>query len=179
MKKFSKTACSERRCTVASKTRAAGWVSLGEPQPHKPAMKSSSLFLFVALGAIFWLNAALIIRFTGAAVFTANNPWLVFFFALAVPLTLLSMYITAQVSKLKFGQLLKPVVVMTYTATFLDAVALAWFRGLYSESYEVALHGAAWILWGAGLGLLFASYFEGRSAAASGADRAPSLGSAE
>lgn len=126
-------------------------------------MKSSSVLLFVVLGAIFWLNAALTIRFAGEAVFTADNLWLVFFFALAVPLTLLSMYITARVSKLKLHQLLKPVVIMTFTATLLDAVALTWFRQLYSESYEVALHGAAWILWGAGLGLLLAYCLDGRS----------------
>ena len=43
---------------------------------------------------------------------------------------------------------------------FLDGVALTWFRQLYSESFEVASHGAALILWGAGLGLLFAFYLD-------------------
>jgi hypothetical protein len=49
---------------------------------------------------------------------------------------------------------------MTFTATFLDAIALTWYRQLYSESFEVALYGAAWILWGAGLGLLFSLYLD-------------------
>lgn len=118
-----------------------------------------NLKLFVALGAAFWFNAALIIRFAGATVFSENNPGMLFFFALAVPLTWVSMYITKLVSKLRFDELLRPVVIMTFTATTLDAVALTYFRQLYSESFDVALHGAAWILWGAGLGLFFALYF--------------------
>lgn len=118
-------------------------------------MKKSNLLLFVALGTAFWIIAALIIRFAGATVFSENNPGMLLFFALAVPLTLVSMYITKLVSKLRFEELLHPVVIMTFTATTLDAIALTYFRQLYSESFEVALHGAAWILWGAGLGLFF------------------------
>lgn len=122
-------------------------------------MNKSGLFLFVVLGAIFWFNAAMIIRFFGATVFTEGNPMLMIFFALAIPLTLLSMYITKLISSVPFDELLNPVVIMTFTATFLDGITLAWFRQLYNHSFEVALHGAAWILWGTGLGLLFAYYF--------------------
>ena len=74
------------------------------------------------------------------------------------------MYITALLTKLKLYELLRPVVIMTFTATFLDGIALIWFRHLYSDSFEVALHGAAWILWGAGLGLLFAYVLETKNA---------------
>ncbi|GAB2603399.1 DUF5367 family protein [Spirosoma areae] len=123
-------------------------------------MSKSKLVLLVFLGAVFWFNGALIIRFFGTTVFTESNPKLILFFVLAIPLTLLSMYITTLISKLRFDELLKPVVIMTFTATFLDAIALVWFRQLYSQSVEVALHGAAWILWGAGLGLLFSYYFD-------------------
>ena len=120
--------------------------------------------MFVALGVAFWLIAAMIIRFAGANIFSENNPGMLFFFVLAIPLTLVSLYITKLVSKLQFEELLHPVVIMTCTATFLDAVALTYFRQLYSGSFEVALHGAAWILWGAGLGLLFSFYFSQKSA---------------
>ncbi|HZH94506.1 MAG TPA: DUF5367 family protein [Flavisolibacter sp.] len=117
-------------------------------------MKRSKIILFVALGAAFWYQAALIINFFGERVFSEGNPKLVLFFVLAIPLTMVSMYITALLSKLQFTRLLKPVVIMTFTATFLDAVALVWFRHLYSHSFEVAMYGSAWILWGVGIGLL-------------------------
>ena len=123
-------------------------------------MTKSKQILFVALGAAFWYQGAMIIRFFGASVFSENNPKLVLFLVLAIPLTLGSMYITKLITKLPFSELLKPVVIMTFTATFLDAIALIWFRQIYSQSFEVALHGAALILWGAGLGLFFAFYFD-------------------
>ena len=123
-------------------------------------MNRSKCILFVVLGAAFWYQAALIIRYFGASVFSENNPKLILFYFLAIPITLLSMYITSLISKLQLSELLKPVVVMILTATFLDALALTWFRELYSPSFEVAMHGAAWILWGVGLSLLFSFYFD-------------------
>lgn len=121
-------------------------------------MRNSKLLLFIVLGTAFWLNAAMIIRFFGKAVFTEGNPKMMLFFGLAIPLTLVSMYIAKLVGNVRFDELLKPLVVMTFTATFLDGIALVWFRRLYSDSFEVALHGAAWILWAVGLGLLFSYY---------------------
>ena len=126
-------------------------------------MNNSKLLLFVALGTAFWYQAAMIIRFFGESVFTQNNPKLILFYFLAIPVTLLSIYLTKLISKLPYSELLKPVVVMTFTATFLDGIALAWFRQLYSNSFEVGLYGAALILWGAGLGLLFAFYLDSKS----------------
>lgn len=114
----------------------------------------------MALGTFFWLNAALIIRFVGATVFSAGNPKLVLAFIVAIPITILSIYTTRWISGLRLGELLRPIVIMTFTATFLDGIALVWFRQLYADSFEVALHGAAWILWGAGLGLLGAFYLD-------------------
>jgi hypothetical protein len=125
-------------------------------------MKNLKLILYVFLGAVFWFNAAMIIRVCGSAVFSENNSYLFLFYFLAIPVTLVSMFLTKVICKLQFSELLRPVVIMTFTATFLDAIALTWFRQLYSQSFEVALHGAAWILWGVGLGLLFSYIFEQR-----------------
>ena len=126
-------------------------------------MKTSNVLLFLVLGTLFWLNAALIIRFFGAAVFTEHNLWLILFYVLAIPLTLASLYLTKIIGRLPYEELLKPVVIITFAATFLDAIAMTWFRSLYSESFEVAFHGAAWILWGVGLGLLFSYYLNQRT----------------
>jgi hypothetical protein len=123
-------------------------------------MKKSKILLFVALGIIFWFNAAMIVRFLGASVFTENNPKLIILYLLAIPITLASMVITKIIAKTGYSELLKPVVIMTFTATFLDGIALAWFRTLYSSSFEVALNGSALILWAVGLGLLFAFYLD-------------------
>ncbi|TAG58763.1 MAG: hypothetical protein EAZ27_01330 [Cytophagales bacterium] len=125
-------------------------------------MKNSKLITSIILGVVFWLNAALIVKFCGESVFSEGNPKMFLFFFLAIPVTLASMFIAKFIMKSSLDELLKPVVVMTITATLLDGIALAWFRQLYSNSFEVALNGSAWILWGAGLGLLFAYILESR-----------------
>lgn len=125
-------------------------------------MKKSKEIVFVLLGVLFWYQASLIIKYFGESVFTERNPKLILFFALAIPITIISMYLTALICELKQNELLKPVVIMTFTATFLDAIALVWFREIYSNSFEVALHGSAWILWGVGIGLLITYLLEKR-----------------
>jgi hypothetical protein len=125
-------------------------------------MKSSKLALFVALGVVFWFNAAMIIRFAGTRVFTENNPNLIWMYLIAIPITVLSIILTKFLSGFSYNALLKPVVIMTLVATILDGIALSWFGGLYGDSQEVRLYGAALILWAAGLGLLIAYILENR-----------------
>ncbi|MEZ4887822.1 MAG: DUF5367 family protein [Chitinophagales bacterium] len=121
-------------------------------------MKNSQTPLFVVLGAIFWFAAAMTIRLLGATVFSANNPYLIGMFVLAFPITCLFIFITMKVAKIKSSELLVPAAIMTYSATFLDAIALAWFGELYGETLEIRLYGATWILWGVGIGLLLAHF---------------------
>ena len=114
----------------------------------------------MTLGIIAWFNAAMIIRFLGESCLTENNPNLKWMFLLAFPVTALTIYLTKIISKLPYSELLRPIVIMTFTATFCDGIALVWFRQIYNESFIIALHGAALILWGVGLGLLFAYILE-------------------
>jgi Family of unknown function (DUF5367) len=123
-------------------------------------MKKSQLFLFITLGIIFWFTAAMVIRFCGDTVFSKGNPLLIWFFVVAFPITYFFLLITNLVTKVPYTEMLKPVVIMTITATLLDTIALSFFTTLYGQSFEVALFGAAWILWGVGIGLLFAIALE-------------------
>jgi hypothetical protein len=123
-------------------------------------MSPSKNFLYVFLGVVFWFNAVMIIRFMGDSFLTDNNPKLILAFLLTFPVTGITFHLTKLVTKLAYSELLRPIVIMTFTATFLDGIALTWFRQLYSASFEVALHGSALILWAVGLGLLFAYYLE-------------------
>lgn len=123
-------------------------------------MKNTKITLFVTLGIIAWFNAVMIIRFLGESCLTANNPNLIWMFILAFPITILTIILTKLISKLPYSELLRPIVIMTFTATTFDGIALVWFRQIYSNSFEIALHGAALILWGVGLGLLFAFILE-------------------
>jgi hypothetical protein len=128
-------------------------------------MNSSKLLLYVALGAIFWFGAAMLVRFVGPYALTDGNPGRPMLFAATVPITIGFLAVARIAGRLEWHQLLRPLVVMTCTATFLDGIALTWFRMLYADSYEVALFGAALILWGAGMGLCFAYVLEQRGIA--------------
>ncbi len=125
-------------------------------------MKLSKVLLFIILGVVFWFSAAISIRLLGASALNENNPYLILFFILSIPVTLLFFVITKVIAKVKYSELLRPVVIITITATFLDAFALTYYRKLYSQSFEVSHYGSALILWGVGLGLLFSYYFEKR-----------------
>ncbi|RUS96618.1 hypothetical protein DSM106972_086410 [Dulcicalothrix desertica PCC 7102] len=126
-------------------------------------MKNSLTILFVALGAAFWLIGAMIVRLLGQTVFSENNPYLILMFVLAIPITFGFIFITRKVAKLEQSEILRPVVIITYTATFLDAIAMTWFRNLYSSSFEVSFFGAAFILWGAGNGLFLAHFLTNKN----------------
>jgi hypothetical protein len=120
----------------------------------------SQLPLFIILGVIFWLNAALIIRISGSSVFSEGNPLLGVFFIVAIIITVITIFILKQISRLRYDQLLAPLTIMTITATILDGIAMTWFRTLYSQSFEVSFFGSALILWAVGWGLLFGYILE-------------------
>jgi len=50
-------------------------------------MKRAASILFVVLGAAFWFQAAMGINLIGATVFSQNNPKLVLFWLLVIPIT--------------------------------------------------------------------------------------------
>jgi hypothetical protein len=120
----------------------------------------SQLPLFIFLGIVFWLNAALIIRYFGDSVFSEGNPLLGVFFGVAILITIFTIYILKQISRLRYDQLFRPLTIMTITATILDGIAMTWFRTLYSQSFEVSFFGSALILWAVGWGLFFGLMLE-------------------
>jgi hypothetical protein len=120
----------------------------------------SQLPLFIFLGIIFWLNAALIIRFSGSSVFSEGNLLLGIFFIVAILVTIFTIFILKKISQLRYDQLFGPLTIMTITATILDGIAMTWFRTLYSESFEVSFFGSALILWAVGWGLFLGYILE-------------------
>lgn len=117
-------------------------------------MKKNHLLLFTVLGVIFWFSAAMMVRVLGDTVFSHGNSNLILAYVMSVPLLLGSIAISKLLSGKPYRELDKPVAWMTGVAAMLDGIALSWFQWIYSERDEVAVHGAAWILFGAGVGLV-------------------------
>ena len=98
-------------------------------------MNLSKLFLYTTLGVIFWFGAAMLVRFIGPYALTENNPGRLLLFVITLPVTIGFLAAAKVAGKLEWHQLLRPMVIMTCTATFLDGIALTWFHALYASSY--------------------------------------------
>lgn len=151
--------------------RGAAWILWGVgmgllisylllPKSEKLSVKHS--LLSVILGIVFWFNGAIVIGKIGDYLLTDKNSLLFVGLLIAIPVTILTIFIAKYLFGLSFSKMLKPIAIMTLSATFCDTIALTWVQSLYSSLTDIAFHGAALILWGAGLGLLFTYILEKR-----------------
>jgi hypothetical protein len=127
------------------------------PSPASASRLDAGRLLAVgAIGVGFWFLAAMAVRAgTPAGLFDgAAAPVL---FALAVPGLWAAVRVTRRAARLRRGQLVEGVAAATAAALVCDGVALRWAPWIYgSADGSGLLPGAAWILWGAGVGILIA-----------------------
>ncbi|GAB4151803.1 MAG: hypothetical protein Fur0046_31250 [Cyanobacteria bacterium J069] len=117
------------------------------------AKKSLRLAFFVLLGVVFWLTGVLFVRMGGEALFVNDSPWLLFLFALAIPISWIFVKVSAILGKVSGAELLSALAIETATATLIDGNVLTWFSSIYSHDQDKLLLIAAWLLWGVGMGL--------------------------
>ena len=117
--------------------------------------------LFIGLGFVFWLEAVLFIRFWGENLFFNGNPWLLPWLGLSIPIAWVLVKTGAVIGKVKGNDILKATVLMSITALLLDGIGLTWFQNWYGIAPTQLLLAAAWLLWGAGIGLAI-GYWESR-----------------
>ncbi len=103
---------------------------------------------------VFWLSGALSVNLLGKLVFTENNPYIYIAYILAFPISYIFLLVSKIIGKIDYTDILKAVVIMTFSATFFDGIALTWFRKIYGNVFKQTHYGAAWILWAGGAGLL-------------------------
>jgi Family of unknown function (DUF5367) len=117
-----------------------------EPQPI-------NIVLFTSIGAGFWLVFVLLIRVGGEYLFIDRNPWLLGLFIISIPLAWVLIKIVTTTTKVEGNRVLTATAIVTITAMLLDGVALTWFQGCYGLEPTRLVLVAAWLLWGAGMGL--------------------------
>ena len=129
---------------------------------------SNQLFGLIGLGGVFWASAALAIRSVPELLFGTQNRQ-VLSFAAAAPV---SLYGFLRPTEILLG--ISPsarvytTVVLSASALLLDGIAMMWFPQIYEnpeltkKNNTLALlysrRGAAWILWGVGVGLIVALF---------------------
>jgi Family of unknown function (DUF5367) len=118
-----------------------------------PQPRSFNPILFAILGAIFWFEALLFIRFEGTSLFVKGNPLLWLLFGASIPISWCLVKVSAIVTKVSDDDRLNAVAIMVITAASLDGIALTWFPDWYGLSPAGLLLAAAWLLWGVGLSL--------------------------
>jgi hypothetical protein len=107
------------------------------------------------IGIVLWFAAAMTVQF-GSTRGLFGPVASAVLFAVSIPGVWLAVWASKTVARLGPGQTLPGVVIGTIVATFADGIALTWARGLYGIDSTMTTLGAAWILWGVGLFLLFA-----------------------
>jgi Family of unknown function (DUF5367) len=121
--------------------------------------QSRDIILFASIGAGFWLVFVVLIRVGGEYLFIDRNPWLLGLFIISIPLAWVLIKIVTTITKVEGNRALTATVIVTITAMLLDGVALTWFQSWYGlEPTKLVLVGA-WLLWGAGMGLVM-GYWE-------------------
>ncbi len=109
--------------------------------------------LFVGLGVLFWLTGVLFIRFAGTIFFAEGSVWLVGLYLLTVPVVWVMIDSVSLIGKLSRLQTLMAIVIFNFTATLLDAVAIAWLPSIYGLPAPAQPLAAAWLLWFVGVSL--------------------------
>jgi hypothetical protein len=110
----------------------------------------------IGFGALFWVQAALTIRFFGQFDLFAPGWISLLWFALTYPMAIFVAEMSTQILKIEPKQFIRCVTIMCITALSLDAFALTWIPGLYGVDEAVRRGGAAWLLWGVACTLFYA-----------------------
>ncbi len=102
----------------------------------------------VATGIVLWFVAAMAIRYFGSWLFDFGLKHILFY-VLLFPISFPFVLLLEKLAGLTKDTVFAGVSIATMAALFLDGIAIAFFPGFYSLSFEIQLAGAASILWGA------------------------------
>jgi hypothetical protein len=114
----------------------------------------------VGLGVVYWVAAALTIRYAGHICFS-NDLRRFFMYMSAIPIVYIAMGFGEGFLGISSKHRLTSTAIMSTSALLLDGIAFMWFPTLYenpklkqkrlSSSIVFSRMGAAWILWGVGV----------------------------
>ena len=124
-------------------------------------VRATALTILVAMGAVYWFIAALVVRWT-AANWVGNNAMTMVVFGLIVLATVPALLLGMRLASLERARAQISATVMTGTALLLDGLALIWIPTLYGTDPQVVVGGAASIMWGAGVALVLGMVLERR-----------------
>ncbi len=126
--------------------------------PVRQSMSQTQIVALIIIGAAVWFLAAMFLRLLGPnGIFEGVNR--VILYALIVPGTVPFVILTQRLVRLHRSQIATGYTIATTAAMLLDGIALAWFPALYGGNAEMVAGSGAAILWGAGVGLVLAFWW--------------------
>lgn len=125
-------------------------------------LSSTAIATLVAMGAVYWFAAALVVRWT-AANWVSNNAATGLVFGLIIVVTLPALMLGMRLANVARDRAQLSATIMTGAALLLDGVALTWAPSLYGTDPAIVLGGAASIMWGAGVALTLGIVLEQRA----------------
>lgn len=124
-------------------------------------LRSKQFAICNLLAVIFWASATLCIKFYPVAVNAGTHGNVTFLISL--PVSWFSIWLTCRLARLEPHQILAGCLVVIGSAMMIDGVALRWFPNVYAANDTLTRYGAAWLLWGYGLGAWIALAVVNRS----------------
>jgi hypothetical protein len=111
------------------------------------ALTPAQVASLVATAVTLWFGAALCVHI-GSPLGIFGPITSLISFAVAVPISWLSVRLTIKIVRLKIHQIVPGISFGIAVATFCDGIALTWGSWLYGSDPAQTTLGAAWILWG-------------------------------
>ena len=109
--------------------------------------------LFVGLGVVIWFVFLVAMRLIGSTIFSTGNPLLLVFYIGAFPVIMVTILAIGAMTGVPSHEMLIPTVIMTFTALMFDGLAVN-FTDFYGPGDDQVRASAAFLLWGAGAGLI-------------------------
>lgn len=110
------------------------------------------------LSVLYWFLAACFIKYWLGDILEAGPMAHIGLLVASIAGIYLTMIATARLLNLRTGQMMESVAWLSWVAMCLDGLALVWMPQLYSPVRAVSQAGGAWLLFGAGAGLLISHF---------------------
>lgn len=129
---------------------------MSAPTTHCPhTLTTPQIGILAGYGTVLWFAAAMLVRTIGP-MGALDGGWGMLTYVLVIPGTVPAILVARPLARLRGGQTISGVAVVTATALLLDGIAHAWFPAIYGTDPALIVKGAAAIFWGAGVGLVLA-----------------------
>jgi len=117
----------------------------------------------IGMGLFLWFIFIFIIRLAGDTFFATGTTNLLVVFIVTIPAVLIMIPLVSRVLGVSLHQMTVPIALISFTALLCDGIAVG-FTDIYGSTPDQIAAAASFLLWGVGISLIGALWFERRGA---------------